>query len=60
MKKPLSLKKVLASLLTIAASQNNLVQLTKKSVLLLLMLATGLVAHATIQNTTLDRAVRNP
>ena len=50
MKKPLSLKKVLASLLTIAASQNNLVQLTKKSVLLLLMLATGLVAHATIQN----------
>ena len=46
MKKHLSIKKVLDTLHTIAARQNHLVQLTKKSVLLLLMLATGPVAHA--------------
>ena len=49
MTKPLSTHKLFATLPTIAARQNHLVQLTKKSVLLLLMLATGLVAHATVQ-----------
>lgn len=44
------LNQVLATLLTMAARQNHLVQLMKKPLLLLLMLVTGLVAHATIQN----------
>ena len=49
MKKHLPLKQLLAAMPTIAAMKNSFVQLNKKLVLLLLMLATGLAAHATIQ-----------
>ena len=40
---------LLAAMPTIAAMKNSFVQLNKKLVLLLLMLTTGLAAHATIQ-----------